>query len=438
MLKSDLKVPSSNSLSTFIPFLRTKEKHYKICWDTVLGYFVHSAYNKALLNIELDGFKALCEKRFAEILDEPNFWIEIEAMYFENEELFKISPELLMFKATKDEIDPNSKKLGDTLISLLNDFSVDSSPETNLNILAKEIKAQFDAFYVSTKIKQPVKKSQTPYLPFLTKCFQQDLEFLNSHPSYLVGQFSDFIKLYSFLYISQMALNIKDWKNGAPSHKPCFFIVDNEKASRERTHVQNYGYGQLAEYLNYLFPYLVMNETLQEKGETKPLWYLAEAVKDDKEALGALNLFSQQFCEARSKYFLSPPPVEKKNNTDNAIEQMLKLSLWQFEKKTGTLEGYNREAVKGVLKTICAPFIQKRGQAGQVLTFNQDYIVLLTNLAIGEKEKLRLHELIKAFESRGIYFDKQSQQNLVNFYERMGIVERMSDSGDAVYVKKTV
>ena len=67
MLKSDLKVPSSNSLSTFIPFLRTKDKHYKFCWNTVLGYFVHSAYNKALLNIELDGFKDLCEKRFSAI-----------------------------------------------------------------------------------------------------------------------------------------------------------------------------------------------------------------------------------------------------------------------------------------------------------------------------------------------------------------------------------
>ena len=438
MLKSDLKVPSSNSLSTFIPFLRTKDKHYKFCWDTVLGYFVHSAYNKTLLNIELDGFKALCEKRFAEILDEPNFWKEIEAMYFENEELFKISPELLMFKATKDEIDPNSKKLGDTLTSLLNDFSVDSSPETNLNILAKEIKAQFDAFYVSTKVKQPVKRKQTPYLPFLTKCFQQDLEFLNSRPSYLVAQFSDFIKLYSFLYISQLALNIKDWKNGAPSHKPCFFIVDNEKASRERTHVQNYGYGQLVEYLNYLFPYLVINETLQEKGETKPLWQLFEAIKGDTAALSKLNQFTEDFSEARSKFFRNHTSVEEQALTEDAIQQLLNLSYWQFDKKRGTLEEYNQTAVKGVLKTICAPFIQKRGQAGQVLTFNQDYIVLLTNLAIGENEKLRLHELIKAFESRGIYFDKQSQQNLVNFYERMGIVERMSDSGDAVYVKKTV
>jgi DNA phosphorothioation-dependent restriction protein DptG len=72
------------------------------------------------------------------------------------------------------------------------------------------------------------------------------------------------------------------------------------------------------------------------------------------------------------------------------------------------------------------------------LVFNQDYLVLLTNLAIGELDRLRFNELIKAFESRGVFFDKQSQQVLIEFYERIGNVERMSDSGDAVYVNKTI
>lgn len=106
--------------------------------------------------------------------------------------------------------------------------------------------------------------------------------------------------------------------------------------------------------------------------------------------------------------------------------------------KSDSRHKYNQDLIKGQLSTICEPFVHKRGRAGQVLVINQDYLVLLTNLAIGEKDKLRLHELVKAFEARGIWFDKQSQQALVDFYERMGNVERMSDSGDAVYVKKTV
>jgi DNA phosphorothioation-dependent restriction protein DptG len=63
---------------------------------------------------------------------------------------------------------------------------------------------------------------------------------------------------------------------------------------------------------------------------------------------------------------------------------------------------------------------------------------LLTNLCIGESEKLRLHELLIEFQKRGVFFDKSSEECLIDLFERMGNVERMSDSGDAVYVKKTI
>ncbi len=83
-------------------------------------------------------------------------------------------------------------------------------------------------------------------------------------------------------------------------------------------------------------------------------------------------------------------------------------------------------------------FEQARGSAGKVYVLNQDYLLLLTNLAIGDREKLRLHELLNEFKRRGVCLDKQSQAALVELYERLGNVERMSDSGDAVYVKKTI
>ncbi len=87
---------------------------------------------------------------------------------------------------------------------------------------------------------------------------------------------------------------------------------------------------------------------------------------------------------------------------------------------------------------MCGHFIQGRGRSGKVLVFNQDYLLLLTNIVIGKRDRLRLHELVMEFQSRGVFFDKQTQKVLVNFYERIGNVERMSDSGDAVYVRKTV
>ncbi len=436
MIKRELTPPSTNGFSSFLPPLRTKDQHYKFCWDSVLGYFVHLLFKKSLYNSNIEDFKKLCKRNFIEKLDEPEFWQVLEEMYFENEQLFKISPELLIFKAAEGEIDANSKKLGGMYAGLLNGYTIPSTSINKLNFLEREIKAEFDAFYVSGK-KNAVKVEPT-YVPFVTKHFQQDLVFLSSNPHYLLNNFNAVIRLYGFLYISQMALNIKSWAHGEPTTKPCFFIVDNEKASDERSQVKSYGYQQLHDYLEYLFPYLTMNEALQPKKEVKPLWQLFDEI--DTSHLDSLNQFGADFIADRTerKWYNTDQFWKCSGDKEQVLAQLLEAAHAQFDRKKGRLATYNETVVKGTLRNLLDPFIQNRGRGGNVLAFNQDYIVLLTNLAIGGRDKLRFHEVIKEFESRGIYFDKQSQQNLVDFYERMGNVERKSDSGDAVYVRPTI
>ena len=46
-----------------------------------------------------------------------------------------------------------------------------------------------------------------------------------------------------------------------------------------------------------------------------------------------------------------------------------------------------------------------------------------------------LNELFDEFRKRGIYLDKQSQESIVEFYEKLNLIEKKSDSGDAQYVK---
>jgi DNA phosphorothioation-dependent restriction protein DptG len=434
MLKTKLKVPSNNSLSTYLP-LRTKDEHYKFCWESALGYVVASIYNKSLNTTDINKFKNSCSLRFKDILEDESFWDIIEEMYFNNEQLFSISPELLLFKAVKGDIDKNDEKLGGMYLSLLNGFSLPSSPPTELNFLEKEIKAEFDGIYVSGAKKNKKSLHQDPYLPFLTSFFQADLAFLNEHPHYLVHNFQSFLNLYGFLYLSQMALNIKDWKSGQPKAKPCYFIVDNEKVSDERSLVKNYGYKQLSDYLYYLFPYLVMNESLQEKGTTKPLWQLSDFLQENDQTEKLID-FANEFIQQRKL----PYEELSAEYSVEALSELLRLSHKQFIFPHGTTDKIkaNATVVKGVLSTIGSPFRQIKGRAGYVLSFNQDYLMLLTNICIGKAKRFRFHDLLKAFEERGVFFDKKSQRYLISVYDRVGNVERVSDSGDAVYVRKTI
>ncbi|TMO73655.1 DNA phosphorothioation-dependent restriction protein DptG [Pseudoalteromonas aurantia] len=444
MLKETLTPPSQNKVSSFLP-VTTKDEHYKFCWDTILGFFVSLMYDKAIVTESAESFKNLCEKRITEKVDEVELWSVLEKMYFENDQLYKVSPELLIFRVIKGEIHKNDKRLGAMFAGLLNGFSLTKSPESELNFLEQEIKNEFDCFYVTGKTAEEKYKKLPTYLPFLTTYFQKDLAFLNEHPHYLLNNFNAMIRLYGFLYIAQMALNIKDWTNGEPKSKPCYFILDNERASEERTQVKTFGYKQLYKDIHFLFPYLFMNEALQPNDKIRPLWQLYTELNEknsdeQKSILAKLNKFGNDFVQQRvaAKRFNNEQAWQNQDSIEDAISALLKVTYAQFDRKTGRLFKYNETPVKGMINHILNPFIHRRGKAGQVLTFNQDLVVLVTNLAIGKEDKLRFHELIKEFEARGIFFDKQSHQTLIDFYERMGNVERMSDSGDAVYVRKTV
>ncbi|MCG7532632.1 DNA phosphorothioation-dependent restriction protein DptG [Psychrobium sp. MM17-31] len=432
-LKKNLE-PQNNKLTSFFP-INTKDRKDIFDWDSVLGHFVKYCYRKQVSTDEFDKFQEACKSAFEAKLDVPEFWPVIERMYFENDELYKISPELLLFKAQKVQGNSANERLGDFFLNLLQNFYIEEKVDTKLNFIEEEIVQSFNNFVIQGNPAGTVtaKTNEEPYLPFISKKFEKDLRFLNSKPKYFLSSITDFLKLYAFLYTAQLSINISEWSSGEPSSKRCYFIMDNEKASDERTWVKDFGYTQLERNFEKIFPFLAMSESLQESGTIKvPLWKLNELLKGT-DSTELLHEYALKFKDNRKL----KTNILEPDNTENALSNLLTLSLDQFAKGESRYE-INTLYCKAIETELCGHFIQNRRRAGRVLVFNQDYILLLTNIAIAEREQLRLHELLKEFEARGVYFDKQSQKQLVDFYERIGNVERKSDSGDAVYVRKTV
>lgn len=469
ILRSDLpqikEQVKNNTLSTYFP-INTKDRKDIFNWDSVLGYVVKTSFRKELnlekltdeekllvkedeiteSEIALLKFKASCEKAFKAKLDESDFWPVLEKMYFENEQLFKISPEFLLFKTIKQKGRARDASLGGMFANQLQNFFFDEKPNNKFNFLEKELYSELlKLMKLSKEVKEKEgeltfsKPSEAPYLPFMANYLQQDLRFLGKRPKYLLSIFKEFLRLYAHLYTAQLALNLKGWRKGKPEAQLSYYILDSEKASDERYLLKDYGFKQLSDALWNIFPYLSMNESLQSKkidnvvNTIQPLWALADNLQQTPSSVILLKNYAQAFKENRDLDL----SLNESDNPQDVLADLLKLSRMQFGAKESRHE-INKLYVKATESEFCSHFAQSRGRAGRVLVFNQDYLLLLTNLAIGEKDKLRFHELIKAFESRGVFFDKQSQQALINFFERIGNVERMSDSGDAVYVRKTI
>ncbi|MEZ9753416.1 DNA phosphorothioation-dependent restriction protein DptG [Vibrio splendidus] len=467
MLRADLPQSKggvkNNTLTTYFP-INTKDRKDIFNWDSVLGYVVKTSYRKELYlekltddeklaikegettesEIALATFKLSCERSFKKKLDESDFWPILEKMYFENDQIFKISPEFLLFKTIKQKGSARDASLGGMFSNLLQNFFFNEKPNNQFNFLEEQLYSELlKLMKPSNKEKDGVltfsEPSEAPYLPFIAKQLQQDLRFLGKRPKYLLSIFKEFLHLYAHLYTAQLALNLTRWQKGEPEAQLCYYILDSEKASDERYLIKDYGFKQLSKSLWNIFPYLSMNESLQSKkidnavNTIQPLWALAENLQQTPSSATLLKNYAQAFKESRDLHL----DLSDSENPHDVLADLLQLSRMQFGSKE-TRHEINKLYVKATESEFCSHFAQSRGRAGRVLVFNQDYLLLLTNLAIGEQDKLRFHELIKAFESRGVFFDKQSQQALIKFFERIGNVERMSDSGDAVYVRKTI
>lgn len=431
-----LSVADKNKLTNYWP-IRNKGNEFD--WDTVTGVVLSLALRQQITAYEFEQFKQDCKTRFSSKLDDPDFWPVLERTYFSNDSLFQISPLFLLFKAKgrqsgRADVAAPDLRLCKLFAGLLGDFFLENSIDDRLNFVEHELLSVLQS---QLKPGSGVQNDEQPYLPFLNKVFKDDIRFLASQPQYLLQALPGTLKLYSFAYCAQMALNITNWQS-LPESKPLYFILDSEKASSERTSVKRKGYKLLAAACVRVFPLLSALDVLQldDSNKKRPLWSIyQEALQysDQNMLLDSLNNYLKAFIENRNLQERSSA-----SSVEEAFEQLKELALEQFRDAKTTRAGVNKKYIKEVEEQIFSSFVQARGSAGRTLVLNQDQMLLLTNLTIGAADKLRLHELRKGFEQRGFYLDNQSLQMLVNFYERMGNVERMSDSGDAVYVRKTL
>lgn len=437
-LSSDLEPPRNNSMANFYP-ISTNENSNDFNWEVVTKLFLSELYgllaDKKLnkLNEELDQFYIEFEEKFQEEIQDDQAWEIFNNIYFERNNIAKISPKLKIFELLTDTENYSAdKRLVNFLKMLLVNDHIYKSDSNKLNFLEKKIYEAFESKFPSKALKY---EGSFSYLPTFSLIFSEDLMFLEKDSKFFLENIQLFLELYIFLYTAQLSIGIGGWKEAEePNVKECYFILDSEKASRERVLLQKRGYKLVEEGISSIFPILALTEGLQNGHEVKiPLWMLVQKLTDH-DVFTLINYY-EKFAKKQGLKFENFD--QKASSCLIVINELQKLYKKQFEKHQ-KLERPGTTVTRTIKNIILKPFTQTRGSAGTVFVLTQEYLLLLTNLVIGEKDKLRLYEVIKEFERRGIFFDKESRKALVSFYERLGNVEKMSDSGDAIYVKKTI
>ena len=426
--------PQDNSAAVYFPIAARSDKSNEFDWEIVNRFFVGELFSISANDKKLAQFQLRCKEHFLNKLSDPAMWDVVEKIYFSKRGIKNIAPEMQIFSGSwaEDANPAPANRIVNVLMTLLGTLHLKPPVDAKLNFIEKEIRTAFQAEFKPEK--STVKGSTSiPYLPPLAEVLSTDLHYLLSKQHYFLAHLTHLLRFYVFIYTCQMALSINGWKDGEPQKlKDCYFILDNEKASKERSMLRERGWKQVEKGIESLFPVLAMNESLQNKEKgIVPLWALYLNLTDD--VVSRLIEYAVDFAKNRNLNF-DPANI---TSLDEALLSLLDLSKRQFYKGE-TRSAAGNKFIDFTKSALCSNFTRTRGSAGKVFVIDQEYLLLLTNLAIGEQGKLRLHELIIEFQKRGVFFDRESQTALVEFYERLGNVERLSDSGDAVYVKATI
>ena len=119
------------------------------------------------------------------------------------------------------------------------------------------------------------------------------------------------------------------------------------------------------------------------------------------------------------------------------VHKLFNVVRYQFENSSS--RGRANDAYKNwFVRFVQSNFAKRRGQLGYNLNITEDDIILMTQISINNRKKLKLNSLFEEFEARGLFFDRDSKLKIIQLYETLNLLEKKSDSGDAQYVKSVL
>jgi len=310
------------------------------------------------------------------------------------------------------------------------------------------------------KPKSTEKLLYTDLLIEITELFRKDLNFLASKNELLLNHIEDLFKYYYFFYLSQLAIRLNTFGE-SKTLNPIYFSMDWETLSETRPSY-NFGWKKIVYDLENLFAHANTIELLNFitiNGEnigdySSIVIYFKELTNPEQEILinkiKELSNFYKPQIEALKSPFkalenwekcerILPSSLKNKKFNNEIQEELYSLFYrinYQF-KNSGRDKPYNDYA-SWLIQFCKINYTKTRGRLGSTTVINQETLLFFTKICIADNEKIRLKELWNELEQRGLTFDEASKVEIVKLFERINLLEKKSDSGDAQYVKSII
>jgi DNA phosphorothioation-dependent restriction protein DptG len=280
--------------------------------------------------------------------------------------------------------------------------------------------------------------------------FQKDISLMARNTKFATIYLPELLKFYYLLYQLRLLEKLNNLF-GDKELEPIYFTLDWERLSKERvaydrgwqrlipTGTPDYrmwSHANCLELLNHLplnglcspFTYLdIKNWT-----ETANSQDICEAEKalDDLLSFYKTNIATLGFDWDMHNDVLFCNRAKTVIDKSHLLWRMVHCQFKHSGRKSAA-EKYS----SWLTLFVSQNYMKNRGRIGNTLAFNRQQLMFLSRLCIGDKGKLRLRELWTEFARRGVAFDFDSQRQIVTLFEKLNLLEKKSDSGDAQYVR---
>lgn len=426
----------------------TKDQADKILadFDGILGAFFQEIYSVEMPNniSREDIIKKICDNVSFPDNSLNRYKLEniLRKLYFADDHTLKCN-NLNMFKYISCA--KNVSKISEYIVSTICDKNTIISSLLNHKRITSNV---MDVLVEEHLPELSEKKSGIKYIslfPQIKELFTKDLVCLIENSN---TEFYDFIQLisyYYFFYTSQVILRLNEFFSPSDDIIPLYFCMGWEKTSQSRA-CYNQGWHRLEDLLDEMFSHAVLLEMLNQTGLDKKYSYkdiLDEYnSSDDNQKNEIFSCIENLKVKYRNNYapdedfednFKYAPSSYTRSDLTELIKEFHSDIMLQFKKSSR--KRANEAFQKGFFLFCKDNFLQNRKKNGLMLVLSEEQLVLFTKIIIGKKDKMRLNELFDELSRRGIGMDRQTHECVVEYYERLNIIEKKSDSGDAQYVK---
>ena len=427
-----------NKNSPMLPFVTREPERvkFKKGFNGIIGEFARLSSNKEWSeDISINNLinKILLKNENIKCSDEnKKYLIKIIKDYIvnENNELNIFHPHLFLYLPLSD----NSQKAGEKKIAefINNVFFMDIDTKEFFDHMGSD--QVMIKFILDNILELSEKYRDSKYiavLPFICDVFKEDWLFVRQHENFLVNNLEYILAYYYFYYCSQFSLKLQQNYDIVNLNKPTeiYYLLDSEKASKSRKSINN-GYNLIKKSNKDLLVNINIIEHLNILAGTQGLFpfQIYELLEND------VNYNKEEYLKILNKW-IQFYNNEKQLEAINSLMDFKSLEKTLFNSINQCIQQAPKSRYAKNLEEVAKKYFAKgRGQYGLILTLNKDMLYILTALCV-KKDKIKLTDLFKEFEYRGIFFDRYSKNEVITILNNWNLIDKKSDSGDAQYVK---